>query len=305
MDLNELVVFAKVVQTGSFIGAARELDMPKSTVSRKVADLEEHLGARLLQRTTRQLKLTDVGQVFYQHAIRVVVEAEEAKLAVMRMQDVPRGLLRVTIPVSFHYLGPIFASFLELHPEVQLDVVCADRLVDLVHEGFDLGIRAGKLADSTLIARQLGVLRSVVVASPAFLEAHGTPRSPQDLSEFDCVVFGAGSQRTSWKLQVNGATESVSVKGRLVVNDFDIVHQVAIAGLGLAMLPLYRCSEDLKRNRLRRVLESYCSPEVPIHAVYPSTRHLSPKVRAFLDHLQQRMNPPPWESDGASEVPRP
>ncbi|HUH02971.1 MAG TPA: LysR family transcriptional regulator, partial [Kofleriaceae bacterium] len=192
MDLNEILIFTRVVQAGSFTGAARSLEMPKSTVSRKVSELEERLGARLLQRTTRKLSLTDVGRTYFEHAARVVAEVEEAEQAVTRMQEAPRGLLRVTTPLNFGYLGPMVASFLDRYPEVQVEIVCADRVVDLVHEGFDVAVRAGELGDSTSIARNLGALESFVIASPAFLARHGAPEQPRDLERFDCVVFGAG-----------------------------------------------------------------------------------------------------------------
>jgi DNA-binding transcriptional LysR family regulator len=295
MDLSEILVFAKVVQAGSFIGASRELDMPKSTVSRKVSALEERLGARLLQRTTRKLSLTDVGQTFYQHAARVVAEAEEAELAVSRMQEVPRGLLRVTTPLNVGYLSPTMASFLKRYPEVQLEVVCADRVVDLIQDGFDVAVRAGQLADSTLVARNLGALRSYVVADPAFLKKHGTPKQPQDLEHFDCIVFGAGGDRTSWRLRKSGTTVAVNVKARFTVNDFDFLDDAVLSGLGIAMVPIFRCIEHLRQKRLKRVLCEWCSPEIPLHAVYPSSRHLSPKVKVFLDHLREQMTPPPWE----------
>jgi len=295
MDLNEIFVFTKVVEAGSFTGASRALEMPKSTVSRKVAELEARLGARLLQRTTRKLSLTDVGRAFYQHAARVVAEAEEAERVVGRMQEIPRGLLRVTLPLNFGYLGPIVASFMARHPEVQVEMVCTDRVVDLIQEGFDVAVRAGPLADSAMIARSLGVLRSYPVASPAFLKKHGTPKEPRDLARFDCLVFGAGGERSGWKLHRNRKVVTVNVKARLIVNDFDFLDEAARAGLGIAMLPVFRCIEPIRTKKLVRVLPQWCSPEVPVHAVYASTRHLSPKVRAFLDHLRERMSPPPWE----------
>ncbi len=295
MDLNEIVVFAKVVGAGSFTSAARELGMPKLTVSRKVSDLEERLGARLLQRTTRKLSLTDVGNTYYQYARRVVDEVEEAELAVTRMQEAPRGLLRITTPLTFRYMGPIVSSFLERYPDVRVEMVGTDRVVNLVDEGFDLAVRAGRLADSSLIARSLGAERNVLVASPAFLEAHGVPESPAALAEIDCIAFGGSSAPTTWTLTAGGESVSVTVPARLVVNDFEIVRVAALAGRGMAMVPLSLSCEDLRAGRLVRVLTDWCSPDVPIHAVYPSTRHLSPKVSAFLDHLQAAMNPPPWE----------
>jgi DNA-binding transcriptional LysR family regulator len=295
MDLNEIVVFSRVVHSGSFTAAARELGMPKSTVSRKVSDLEERLGARLLQRTTRKLSLTDVGQTYYQHAQRVVAEMEAAEQAVTRMQDVPRGLLRVTTPLNFGFLGPIVASFLKRYPEVQVDLVCADRVVDMIDEGFDLAVRAGQLSDSSMIARDLGALKSYVVASPKFLKRHGTPNTPEDLARFACVVFGAGADRARWKLLRDTKTTVISVAPRLTVNDFDFLEEATLAGMGIAMLPVFRCIRPLRERKLQRVVPEWCSAEIPLHVIYPSTRHLSPKVKAFSDHLREHMLPPPWE----------
>jgi DNA-binding transcriptional LysR family regulator len=294
-DLNDILVFATVVRVGSFVGAARELAMPKSTVSRKVSELEARLGARLLQRTTRTLGLTDVGQTFYKHAARVVAELEEAERSVHRMQDVPRGLLRLTAPLNFGWLAPIVATFMERFPEVQIDLLCADRVVDLVQEGFDIGLRVGRLADSTLVARNLGKLESFVVASPDFLDRHGAPKQPSDLEALDCIVFGAGPDRTHWTLVRGYETETVTIRPRLVVNDFDFLDAAARTSIGVTLLPAFRCIADLRADRLRRVLPDWCTPATPLHVVYPSTRHLSPAIKAFLEHVQQRVTPPPWE----------
>ncbi|HEB79129.1 MAG TPA: LysR family transcriptional regulator [Rhodospirillales bacterium] len=303
MDLNEILVFTRVVQAGSFIGASRELGMPKSTVSRKVSGLEARLGARLLQRTTRKLNLTDVGRAYYQYAARVVAEVDEADLAVARMQEAPCGLLRVTMPLSFGYLGPIVAAFLKRYPEVKIEMVCTDRIVQLVEEGFDVAVRAGQLTDSTLIARHLGVLRSFIVASPEFLKKNGEPKTPKDLERFDCAAFGSGLGRAAWKLQSGGKTASVSVRAHLVVNDFDFLHEAALCGLAVTMLPVSQCIEDIRTGRLRKILGDWRSPDVPIHAVYPSARHLSTKVKAFLDHMREQMAQLPGELSPAPPTP--
>jgi DNA-binding transcriptional LysR family regulator len=295
MDLNEMLVFTRVVEAQSFVGAARALGMPKSTVSRKVSDLEQRLGARLVQRTTRRLSLTEEGRAYFQHAQRVVAEAEEAERAVTRLQGTPRGLLRVTTPLNFDYFAPAVTSFLARYPEVELELVGTDRRVDLVQEGFDVAVRAGALADSTLVGFGLGVLRSYVVASPQFLVKHGTPKRPEDLARAECLVFGAGADPSNWKLFREGETRVVGVRGRLVVNDFEYLERGARDGLGIAMLPVHRCAADLRENRLRRVLPEWCSPEIPLHVVYPSVRHLSPKMKAFLDHVRVEMTPLPWE----------
>lgn len=295
MDLNEILIFAKVVQAGSFIAAARELEMPKSTVSRKVSELEARLGARLLQRTTRKLSLTEVGQQYVLHAERVVAAAADAERAVTRLHDMPRGRLRVTTPLNFGFMAPIAAAFLKRYPEVQLELVSTDRVVDLVAEGFDVAVRAGRLTDSTAIARDLGALKSYVVASPAFLKKHGTLTVPEDLKRFDCLVFGAGSERATWTLMRDGESVAIKVKPRLTVNDFDFLEEAALSHLGFALLPVFRCVDLLRAKRLKRVLSDWCSAEIPLHAVYPSTRHLSPSVKAFVDHLRDHMRPPPWE----------
>jgi DNA-binding transcriptional LysR family regulator len=310
LDLNELVVFARVVDAGSFTAAAAALEMPKSTVSRKVTDLEARLGARLLQRTTRKLHLTDAGTAYYSYCARIVAEMEEAEHAVGRLQEVPRGRLRVTTPLNFAFLGPILTSFARRYPEVIFDVVSTDRVVDLVEEGFDLAIRAGPLPDSsTLVARSLGSMARIVVASARYLKKHGRPRAPGDLARHDALVFGAGANPSTWQLvagtstshpgQGTGrnatATLEVAVKARLVVNDFDVLLQAARADLGVAMLPLFVGAEEIRARRLEHLLKEWSSPPARIHAVYPSTRHLSPKVKAFVEHLREQFTPPPWE----------
>jgi DNA-binding transcriptional LysR family regulator len=288
MDLNELVVFAKVVEAGSFVGASRELSIPKSTVSRKVSELEERLGARLLQRTTRQLSLTDAGRAYYRHAARVLHELGEAELAVTRMQEVPRGLLRVTTPINVAYLGRLFTTFLEAFPEVSLELVCTQRVVDLVEEGFDVSLRIGRLADSSLIARYLGSEKSHVVASPAFLAGRTLPKHPDDLKGVPVLAFGALPDPQTWRLVRGDEHAKVSFEPRFVVNDLDLVHRAVLEGIGVALLPSHRICDDLNEGRLARVLPEWCAPATPFHAVYPSTRHLSPKVKAFVDHLQEK-----------------
>lgn len=287
MDLNELLVFARVVQAGSFTAAARGLRMPKSTVSRKVSELEERVGAQLLQRTTRKLRLTEVGQAYYEHCARIVAEAEAAEQAVTRMQAAPHGLLRVTAPLTFNLLGPLVAEFLRRYPEVQLELVCTDRTVDLVEEGFDLAIRAGRLADSSLVARRLGSIERLVVAAPSYVKARGAPRAPKELEQHDCLLFGAGREGNIWSLQAGGWSVEVSIRARLVVNEPDMLRAVTLAGAGVALLPNIHCTTDIAAGHLQRILPDWSSPGAPVHAVYPSTRHHSPKVKAFLDFLRE------------------
>jgi DNA-binding transcriptional LysR family regulator len=295
MDLNEMTVFARVVQAGSFTAAAAELRMPKSTVSRKVSDLEERLKSRLLQRTTRKLSLTDVGRTYYDYCARIVGELEDAERAVSSLQETPRGLLRVTGPINAAFLGPIISDFLKRYPEVRLELFCTGRAVDLVEERFDVGIRAGTLADSTLIAKSLGSVRWLLVATPAYLKKRGRPRAPEDLKKHDCMFFGSRLDTAGLRLQSGDKSVRVPLTPRMMVSDTDILHAVANAGLGIALLPVYRCVEDLRAHRLERVLRDWNAPSTPVHVVYPSTRHISPKVKSFVNHLHDRMTPPPWE----------
>ena len=295
MNLNEIFVFTKVVQAGSFRAAARELGMPKSTVSRRVSELEERLGARLLQRTTRKLSLTDVGAAYFRRCTRIVAEIEEADFEVMKSQSTPRGVLRLSVPFNFSFLGPTVTEFLRRYPETKIEMLCTDRVVDLVEERIDVAIRVGQLADSTLISRSLGRGTTVVVAAPSYVGRRGVPESPGDLKAHDCLVFGAGHARNHWKLQSGKTTEEVAVSARIVVNDFDIVQEAALSGLGVAMLPLQLCVEHIRAGRLQHLLKQWRSSERPMQAVYSSTRHLSPKISSFLELLREGMTASPWE----------
>ncbi len=290
-DLEQIVLFTRVVQTGSFTAAARGLGLPKSTASRKLAELEARVGARLLQRTTRSVSLTDVGRVYYEHCVRIVAEVEEAELAVAQLSSTPRGLLRVTVPLTFAFLGPLFATYLERHPEVQLELVCTDRKVDVVEERFDLALRAGVTPDSSLVARRLGVVRRRLVAAPRLAKRLRKLSGVDDLVEHPCVAFAP--EGTTWALQggVGGARRDVSVRPRLITNDYEMLCSVVRAGLGVALVPGYLVADDLRTGLLEPVLPDWSGPDVPIVALYPTSRHLSPKVVALIELLRARIGP--------------
>ena len=232
---------------------------------------------------------------YYDYCARIVGEIEDAERAVSNLQETPRGLLRVTAPVNFAFLGPIVGDFLKRYPQVRLDLFCTGRSVDLVEERFDLGIRAGTLADSTLIARSLGSVSWFFVATPAYLKKRGRPRAPDDLKKHDCLLFGAGIEGASVRLENADRSAQVPLSARLMVTDMDVLLATATAGQGIGLLPAYLCVEHLRARRLERVLSDWNSPPTPVHVVYPSIRHLSPKVKTFVDHLHERMTPPPWE----------
>ncbi len=241
------------------------------------------------------MSLTDAGRIFYDYCARIVTEVESAERAVSSLEETPRGVLRVTAGTNTTFLGPIVRDYLKHYPEVRLELFCTGRNVDLVEERFDVGIRAGRLPDSTLIAKSLGNVSWFLVAPPAYLKRRGRPRSPEDLKVHDCLFFGVGIDRATHHLERGGESREVDVPARMMVSDTDILHAVVTAGLGIALLPAFRCVEDLRARRLERVLPDWSAPTTPMHVVYPSTRHLSPKVKSFVDHLQQRMTPPPWE----------
>lgn len=291
MDLNEVLVFARVVQAGSFTTAARLLGMPKSSVSKKVADLEDRLGTRLLQRTTRRVGLTDAGRVYFERSSRILAELEDADQAVSRLQTMPRGLLRVTAPLAFGRLGPIVADFLTQWPEVQIDLVCTDRLVDLVQENFDVGIRAGAMQDSSVVARKLGVIKRVLVASPAYVKRRGSPQTPEDLQRHDCISFSRGYTPSVWTLEFEQQTKEVRVAPRVAVNDFEMMLDAARGGIGIAWVVDFLAEHDIHSGRLRNVLPEWCSVPTPVHAIYPTARHLSPKVVRFIELLRTRFAP--------------
>jgi DNA-binding transcriptional LysR family regulator len=290
VNLEEIIVFTKIVQGHSFTAAATALGLPRSTVSRKIADLEARVGARLLQRTTRALSLTDVGRIYYEHCVRIIAELEEAQLAVAQLQSTPRGRLRVTAPVGFTVMGPLLAEYLRLFPEVQVELTCTDRNVDLIEEGFDLALRAGALADSTLVSRRVGVVRRRLVAAPSLVKRLGRPKDLGDLEGHPCISFAP--EGTAWTLRAGAKTVEVALRPRLVVNDYEMLRAVARAGFGIALLPDYLCEDDVRAGRLQAVLEPWSAPEVPIFALYPSTRHLPPKVIALVDLLRERLGLP-------------
>ena len=287
MDVNDVLVFSRVAQAGSFSKAAKSLGMPVSTVSRRVAELEAELMAPLLIRTTRSLKITEVGKTYLEHG-RVIADAlERAKAYASNLQSVPQGLLKITAPSDFgnHFLGEIISGFLKANPKIEIDVVLTERVVDLVEEGFDLAIRIGELGDSTLVARKLGTIDSQLYASPAFLKKHGEPKACRELPKFPCVLFTAEEEPGDWRLEGPHGATTVRVSGRARANDFVMIRDLARSGDGIALMPHFLCTDDVKAGRLVVLLKDWVQKAGPIHAVYPGQRFTLPKVRAFVDHL--------------------
>lgn len=308
-SLQGMVVFAKVVEALSFSGAAKSLGLSKSAVSKQVSQLEERLGARLLNRTTRRLVLTEVGRVYYEHAARVLTEAEAAERAVSNLSEAPRGVLKLNVPMSFGFLhiAPALPEFLATAPELRVELALSDRYVDLMDEGFDLAVRIARdpLADSSLVARRLAPSRMVVCASPEYLAKHGEPRHPDDLKQHCCLGYTYAAMPDEWPFEVDGKPYTVKVRGPIRANNGDALHAAALNHAGLVVSPTFICGPDLQKGTLRAVLCDYAPWQSSIYAVYPSGRHLTPKVRAFIDFLARRFGPQPyWDWDtGVGNLP--
>jgi DNA-binding transcriptional LysR family regulator len=292
-----LEAFVRVAETNSFSEAARRLRTSKSAVSRHVAAIEADLGVRLLQRTTRSLTLTEAGRGYFERARAILADLAEADQSVSRMQAAPRGRLRVNAPMSFGYLhlAPAIPDFLVRHPEVSVELTMNDRFVDLVDEGFDIAVRIGSLADSSLVARRLAPIRRAVCASPDYLATRGTPASPDDLGTHDCIGYTAAAAPQEWRfVDREGRPWPVAVTGRLTVNNGDAIRAAALGGAGIAYMPTFIVGGDLQDGRLASVLDAFIPQDMTLNAVYPHARHLSPKVRAFVDFLAERFGPQPY-----------
>ncbi len=284
-DYNDMVLFVKVVENGSFIEASRRLGVPKSTVSRKVAELENTLGVLLLQRTSRKLKLTDTGQAYFDRCVALVAGIEEANLAVTTEQPTPRGSLKVSAPITLgtHILGPWLMEFVQLYPEVELDVELTNRAVNLVEEQIDVTFRVGGLKDSSLIARKLWPAPYRLCANPSYLKRHGIPHVPKDILQHTCIRIRYTS---TWSfVSPTGELETILPSGRIVVNDVTLACQAALAGQGLVYLPNIFVADYFKNEDLIPVLDDWPSHPRHVYAIYPTNRHLSAKVRALLDFI--------------------
>lgn len=295
--LEGYATFTAVVECGGFSAAASRLGVSKSAVSKQVSRLEERLGARLLNRTTRRLALTEAGKAVHQHAMRILAEAEEAELAVSQLHASPRGLLRVSCPMSFgiRHLAPVLGPFLQRYPELTLEAAYDDRLVDLVAEGFDMAVRIARLADSSLIARKLAPCRRVAVASPDYVARKGMPMHPADLSDHDILLYTLQRSANTWSLiHTDGSRAEVTLSGRLRVNNGDALRTAAVAGLGVIISPTFIVGKDLADGRLVRVMPEWEADPIHVYAVYPPGRHLSVKVRAFVDFLADAFGPDPY-----------
>ncbi|KAA5931446.1 MULTISPECIES: LysR family transcriptional regulator [Pantoea] len=292
MQIDDLRIYIAVIHAGNFTAAAEQLMLSKQYVSRRMAALEASLGVRLLIRNTRKLSVTDAGQLFAQHAQRILDEIQEAELAVSEQHQALRGTFRINLPMSFgmSHLSPLIAEFLSHHPALQFQIELADRYVDVIGEGVDMAIRIGTLADSTLIARPLGELKRVICCSPGYLQRAGTPQQPEELLQHACLRYGREGQN-GWELQVNGKAKWLSVQGPMVSNNGEVLRDAALAGLGLVLLPAFIVETALQRGELVTVLDGCQPPPLSLNAVYPQHRQRSEVNRQLLAFLQTRLAP--------------
>jgi DNA-binding transcriptional LysR family regulator len=278
-------VFVAVVENDGFSAASRALGISKSAVSKRINQLENHLGVRLLHRTTRKLSLTEAGERYFEHAAQALTAAGQAEDAVTELQGEPQGKLKISSPMSFGrlHVAPLIPIFMKRYPKILIDLVMDDRNIDLVAEGFDLAIRSGDMPASTLIARKLAPLRQVLCASPDYIDRYGMPVTPPELSERNCILFSYSGDANEWTLNKDGKSEAILVSGSYRVNNSEALLVALREGIGIGRLPTFVAGPDLRKGNLVRILESYNIPDHTFYAVFPERQYLPAKVRAFLD----------------------
>ena len=288
--LLSLRVFLAVASGGSFAAAADRLELSRAVVSKHVKYLEEDIGTRLLERTTRRVALTEAGRAFHERAQRAIAELDEAMLQAGQATAAPSGKIRITCALSFgvRHLSHAVSAFFELYPAIRIELDLSDRFVDIGEEGYDLAIRIGALEESSLIARKLATTQMVLCGSPAYLDRRGAPQSPRELRDHDCLIYAYNPQPKAWTLRRSGADETVPVDGSLRVNNGDFLRQLALDGHGLVLLPTFLVGSDLRDGRLVRVLDEYDAGELGVYAVYTQRRFMPVRVRALLDFLVAR-----------------
>jgi DNA-binding transcriptional LysR family regulator len=297
--LDAMRAFTKVVASGSYAEAARRLGLTRSAVSKAVLEIENALGARLLDRTTRRVTPTEAGLAYYESCAAIIAQIEETEIQISRLHDEPRGLLKVNAPMSFGvlYLGPVVADFMALYPDLRVEMTLNDRFIDPLEEGVDVTVRIGTLGDSTLIARRLAPARRVLVAAPDYLAKHGMPRAPADLAAHRCLTYGQSVAAQRWQLTRGGAPLTVQVHATLCSNNGEVLRAAALGGLGIASLPTFLVGPDISAGGLVTVLPAFPPPELGIFALYAPNRYLAAKTRVFIDFLAGRFGgEPEWDA---------
>lgn len=301
--LEAMNAFVKVVVLGSYAEAGRALGLTRSAVSKAVMELEETLGARLLDRTTRRVSATEAGLAYYESCADILARVEETEMQVSRLHDEPKGVLKVNAPVSFGvlHLGPLIAGFMSSYPELKIELTLNDRFIDPIEEGFDVTIRIGILADSSLIARRLAPARRVLVAAPDYVKRHGRPERPDDLAKHRCLNYGHTTTLQRWQLMHDGEALSVAINSVLCSNNGDVLRAAAVAGQGITKLPTFLVGPDINARRLQVVLPDYTPTELGVFALYAPNRYLAAKTRLLIDFLAERFGERPTWDDFKSE----
>lgn len=297
-----MAAFVRAVERGGFSPAARELGLTPSAISKLVTRMENRLGVRLLNRTTRRLALTPEGEAFFHRAQRILADIEEAENEVARFRGRPRGKLRVNVGTAFggHQLVPALPGFLARYPEIAVEITMTDRVVDLVEEGADVGIRSGHLADSSLVARKICDMERVICASPAYLARHGTPRRPEDLLGHNCLLFAGAPHLQRWPFRTPEGVREVAVAGTVSASSAETLLQLAVMGLGVIRLADVIVGDTIARGQLQPVLaDAHHVEPLPLHAVFPHGRHRSPRVAALVDFLLEKFSAAPWRVPAA------
>nr|WP_297355232.1 LysR family transcriptional regulator [uncultured Caldimonas sp.] len=295
--LTGLLAFVKTADLGSFVAASRALEISASAVGKAVGRLEQEVGVRLIQRSTRRMQLTPEGRLFHERCRRILDELDDAQAMLSQSREVPRGRLRVSAPVvGYHFLLPVIPDFVARYPEVELDIHFTDRTVDLIEAGIDVAVRSGEPPDSRLVARPLHTFRLLLCASPAYLTQHGTPRTARELPQHRAVRFRHPNtgKLLDWPLLPEAATQAgAGARTVLACNNIEAVSGAALRGLGIACLPDFLAGNALAGGQLVSVLQHALEPQGQYRVLWPSSRHLSPKVRVFVDHLIARLAPSP------------
>ena len=295
-SFSNLELFVKTIEVGNFSALGRQLHMAPSSISRQINTLEEELGVRLLQRTTRNISLTEAGQIYFERVSKILGELEEAQLAITQLQASPKGVLRLNVAIPFgeRNIVPLIPGFLALYPDLKIDLALEDRSIDLVEERVDLAIRIGRLGDSSIVARKLAENQFVVCASQQYFETHGLPDTPDDLTHHNCIVNKNIPNSDTWQFRDGKSTQNISVSGNFLANTGGALYRAMLSDLGIAVLPTWFVGEDIKQGTLQVVLEDYevnlpAMTDSAIYALYPAGEYLPPKVRVFIDYLIENL----------------
>jgi DNA-binding transcriptional LysR family regulator len=300
--MTSMATFVKVVESGGFSAAARTLGMSPSMVTAHVQSLEERLGVRLLNRSTRRVSLTEVGHAYYERCLQVLADVEDADQIAQALQSTPRGTLRLNTSIAIPpLLAPVIAEFVALYPDVSINLTMTDRMIDLVEEGFDLAVRNMSVPDSSLVVRRVATYRFVVAGAPSYLAARGTPKQPADLAHHNCLIYSHSAWGNEWRFAAPNGEQSVTVRGNLQANSDNALRLAAVHGQGLALAPSFLLIDEIKAGRLIPVLTEFLQTENAINAIYPHRHHLSAKVRSFIDLLARHFHTDPaWADPRAS-----